>query len=103
MAAVFWSVCPVTPLFFGIVLYPQSLLEGNFFLAMPRCLRDLSSLTRDCTRVPAVKAPGPNHRPAREFPTIPAEGTCPGSHVNALSLEWAGTLGTEVDPGQPRC
>ena len=41
-----------------------------FFLAAPWSLRDLSSLTRDRTRGMAVKALGPNHWTAREFPTV---------------------------------
>ena len=32
-----------------------------FFLALPHCLWDLSSLTRDWTRATAVKVPNPNH------------------------------------------
>ena len=39
-----------------------------FFLAVPRSLQNFSSLTRDRTRVPAVKAPSPNHWTTREFP-----------------------------------
>ena len=31
-------------------------------------LQDLSSPTSDWTQAPAVKAPSPNHWPAREFP-----------------------------------
>ena len=39
-----------------------------FFLATPRTLQDLSSLTRHGTRVPAVRALSPNHWTIREFP-----------------------------------
>ena len=37
---------------------------------MPRNLQDLSSLTRDGTQAPAVRAPSPNHWTAREFPVF---------------------------------
>ena len=40
-----------------------------FFLATPPGLWDLSSLTRDWTWEPVVKAPSPNHYTTREFPT----------------------------------
>ena len=36
---------------------------------MLHSLRDLSSLTRDQTQAPAVKAPNPNHWTTREFPS----------------------------------
>ena len=39
-----------------------------FFLAMPHCLLNLSSLTRDWTWAPAVKAQNPDHWTASEFP-----------------------------------
>ena len=46
------------------------ILDSNifFFLAAPLGLPDLSSLTSDQTRAPALKAPSPNHWAAREFP-----------------------------------
>ena len=40
------------------------------FLAIPRSLRDLSSLTRTEPRATAVKVPSPNHWTARELPLI---------------------------------
>ena len=39
-----------------------------FFLATLCSLQDLSSLTRDWTPAPAMKAPSPNHWTSREFP-----------------------------------
>ena len=38
-----------------------------FFLSRPCSLRDLSSLTKDWTWAPTVKAPSPNHWIIREF------------------------------------
>ena len=46
-----------------------------FFLAAPHGLRGLSSPTRGQTRPSAVKAWGPNHWTAREFPQIHAINT----------------------------
>ena len=39
-----------------------------YFLIWPYSLQDLSSLTRDWTQVPAMKAPSPIHWTTREFP-----------------------------------
>ena len=45
------------------------LLIFNFYILVTLCgLQDLSSLTRDQTQAPAVKAPSPNHWTTREFP-----------------------------------
>ena len=44
----------------------KSVFDFFFFLATPRGLGDLSSLTRDQTRAMAVKAPSPNHWTTRE-------------------------------------
>ena len=41
---------------------------GFFFLPALGGLQDLTSLTKDPTLAPAVKAPSPNHWTAREFP-----------------------------------
>ena len=48
----------------------QPLSSVLFFLAMPRSMRDLSSLTRDRTRVPAVEAQSLIHWTAREVPNL---------------------------------
>ena len=51
----------------------MTLLRFFFFLAEPRGLQDLSSLTRDPgidSRPPAAEAWSPNHWTAREFPTL---------------------------------
>ena len=42
-----------------------------FFFAAPPGLQDLSSLTKDRTQAPAVKAWSPNHWTTREFPGTP--------------------------------
>ena len=49
-------------------LSPPSRSRTLSFVAVPRGLQDLSSLTRDRTRAPAVKVLSPNHWTAREFP-----------------------------------
>ena len=52
-----------------LALKMHRLKKKFFFLATPPGLWDLSSLTRDWTWEPVVKAPTPNHYTTREFPT----------------------------------
>ena len=55
---------------------PASILFLFVLLAIPCILWDLSSLTRDQTQVPAMKAQSPNHRTSREFPPNPFMSSC---------------------------
>ena len=54
-------------LFFSFLSFFRSFF--CLFLAVPRGMWDLSSLTRDRTHAPAVEARSPNYWTAREFRT----------------------------------
>ena len=51
-----------------LLMCPQNVL--NYFLAMPKVMRDLSSPTRDQTLVHCREAQSPNLWVTREFPTL---------------------------------
>ena len=63
------SVLQVRYLCFKQNKKPQ-LVAFFFFLVIPHCMWDLSSLIRDWTRAPAAKALSPNHWTARELLNI---------------------------------